>query len=195
MTPNVVALTKKVTEVDAAGGNLRKQTKVWFAAADKENQEPNAKAAAGKETRPRWLLKMINIGGYCWSCGYNPMGKSHTSATCKRKAPGHKDDATASNRKAGSEANKPEWNSNATKWTRVTKGKIKNSSANKLIKAKSANYFPYALANIVRKVTVTKPKHNTSTSGSSRGHSSAAKISRNSQKSLARESYVAHSRQ
>ena len=51
---------------------------------------------------------MINMRWYYWSCGYNPVGKSHTSETCKRKTPGHKDDATASNRKGGSEASKPE---------------------------------------------------------------------------------------
>ena len=65
LTSNVVALTKKVTEADAGGGNLRKRTKVWFAAADKENQEPNAKVAAGKDTHPPWLLKMSNMRGYC----------------------------------------------------------------------------------------------------------------------------------
>ena len=108
VTANAVALTKKVTETNDGGGGLRKRTQVRFAAADKENQEPNAKATAGKDTRPPWLLKMSNMGGYCWSCGYNPVGKSHTSATCKRKAPGHKDDATAGDRMGGSEANKPE---------------------------------------------------------------------------------------
>ena len=57
LTSNVVALTKKVTEADAGGGNLRKRMKVWFAAADKENQEPNAKTAAGKDTRSPWLTQ------------------------------------------------------------------------------------------------------------------------------------------
>ena len=108
LTPIVKALTKKVTEANDGGGSLRKRTQVRFAAADKENQGPNAKAVTGKDTRPPWLLKMSNMGGYCWSCGYNPVGKSHTSETCKRKAPGNKDDVTASSRKGGSEANKPE---------------------------------------------------------------------------------------
>ena len=108
LTANVVALTEKVTEANGGGGGLRKRTQVRVAATDKENRAPNAKAAAGKDTRPPWLLKMSNMGGYCWSCGYNPVGKSHTSATCKRKAPGHKDDATADDRMGGSEANKPE---------------------------------------------------------------------------------------
>ena len=107
LTPIVKALTKKVTEANDGGGSLRKRTQVRFAAADKENQGSNAKTEADKDTRPPWLLKMSNMGGYCWSCGY-PVGKPHISATCKRKAPGHKDNAMAINRKDGSEANKPE---------------------------------------------------------------------------------------
>ena len=107
LTSNVVALTKKVTSDNYSGGAERKRTRVRFND-DKENSDPNAKAAAGKDTRPPWLIKMSNMGGYCWSCGYNPVRKSHTSATCKRKAPGHKDDATATDQKGGSAANKPE---------------------------------------------------------------------------------------
>jgi hypothetical protein len=30
---------------------------------------------------------------YCWSCGYG-YSKNHTSATCRMKKPGHKDEAT-----------------------------------------------------------------------------------------------------
>ena len=50
---------------------------------------------------------MANMGGYCWTYGYNPIGKGHTSKSCKNKALGHKDDATTANRMGGSEANKP----------------------------------------------------------------------------------------
>ena len=65
LAANVVALTKKVMEANDGGGGLRKRTQLRFAAADKENQEPNAKAATGKDTCPPWLLKMSNMGGYC----------------------------------------------------------------------------------------------------------------------------------
>ena len=77
----------------------------------------------------------------------------------------------------------------------ATKRKIKNSNTNKLIEAKSANYFPYVRTNTVRKGTAAKPKHNTSTAASSKKHSPAAKISRNSRKSSAKENCVAHLRQ
>ena len=52
LTSNVVALTKKVTEANDGGGSLSKRTQVRFAATDKDNQGPNAKTGAGKDTRP-----------------------------------------------------------------------------------------------------------------------------------------------
>jgi hypothetical protein len=38
-----------------------------------------------------------NTGGYCFPCGYHPVGTNHTSATCKQKRQGHNDSATATN--------------------------------------------------------------------------------------------------
>jgi rubrerythrin len=38
-----------------------------------------------------------NMGGYCHSCGYHPIGRKHTSLTCGKKAEGHDDDATWTN--------------------------------------------------------------------------------------------------
>ncbi len=35
-------------------------------------------------------------GNYCWTHGHR-ISKEHTSATCVRKATGHRDDATAAN--------------------------------------------------------------------------------------------------
>ena len=43
--------------------------------------------------------------GYCWTHGYK-VHKNHTSATCKRKAPGHQDAATRENPMGGSTKNK-----------------------------------------------------------------------------------------
>jgi hypothetical protein len=39
-----------------------------------------------------------NMGAYCWSCGFHPMGANHTSATCIKKKDNHKDGATWSKR-------------------------------------------------------------------------------------------------
>jgi hypothetical protein len=47
-------------------------------------------------------------GNYCWTHGYQ-CSQHHTSATCKNKAVGHKDNATAANMMDGSKANKG-WN-------------------------------------------------------------------------------------
>jgi hypothetical protein len=40
--------------------------------------------------------------GYCWTHGTS-RNVSHTSATCKKKAPGHRDDATTTHRHGGSD--------------------------------------------------------------------------------------------
>jgi hypothetical protein len=47
-------------------------------------------------------------GNYCWTHGHC-VSKHHTSATCTNKAPGHRDDATASNTFGGSNKDK-NWN-------------------------------------------------------------------------------------
>ena len=113
LSESVAALTKLVADNNAntaaggggggkgGGGRRRQQGR------DKENVPPTEKAAACEDTRPSWLQKITNQGGYCWSCGFNPIGKTHTSATCKRKAPGHDAGATAEDRRGGSDANKP----------------------------------------------------------------------------------------
>jgi hypothetical protein len=38
-----------------------------------------------------------NMGGYCHSCGYHPIGRTHTSKTCGKKSEEHNDDATWTN--------------------------------------------------------------------------------------------------
>ena len=56
-----------------------------------------AKRPDGPDRRTPLLLKQANMGAYCWTCGYNPTSKEHTSATSKRKALGHIDTATLTN--------------------------------------------------------------------------------------------------
>ena len=50
---------------------------------------------------------MCNIGGYCWSCGFDPMGRYHGGRKFRDKADGDKDKATKTNRMGGSVENKP----------------------------------------------------------------------------------------
>lgn len=58
-------------------------------------------------TRDMAIRGMCNIGGYCWTCGFDPMGRYHGGRQCKNKAAGHKDKATKTNRMGGSVENKP----------------------------------------------------------------------------------------
>jgi hypothetical protein len=51
-------------------------------------------------------------GNYCWTHGHC-VSKHHTSATCANKAPGHRDDATASNTLGGSDKDN-NWNAART---------------------------------------------------------------------------------
>jgi hypothetical protein len=51
-------------------------------------------------------------GNYCWTHGHC-VSKHHTSATCANKAPGHRDDATASNTFGGNDKDK-NWNAART---------------------------------------------------------------------------------
>ena len=60
-----------------------------------------------KKKKPRYdrnapYEKYRNMGGYCHSCGFHPVGKEHTSKTCGYKKHNHDDNATWSNRGAGS---------------------------------------------------------------------------------------------
>ena len=57
---------------------------------------------------------LINWGGYCHTHGFDPIGKGHDSANCNRHpkgffgpVEGHNKAATCTNRKGGSEDNKP----------------------------------------------------------------------------------------
>ena len=57
---------------------------------------------SGDNKKKRIYEKYRNMGEYCHSCGFHPVGKGHTSKTCKHKKPNHDDNSTWSNRGAGS---------------------------------------------------------------------------------------------
>ena len=57
---------------------------------------------SGDNKKKRIYEKYRNMGEYCHSCGFHPVGKGHTSKTCKYKKPNHDDNSTWSNRGAGS---------------------------------------------------------------------------------------------
>ena len=42
-----------------------------------------------------------NLGGYCWSHGFDPVGAKHGSNNCTRMKYGHKKEATGNNKMGG----------------------------------------------------------------------------------------------
>ena len=75
-------------------------------AAANENKVPNAVGTEGKkgyhESQRPQQKTLRNMGAYCSSHGFHPVGVNHDSATCKRKRPEHKSEATWGNRLGGS---------------------------------------------------------------------------------------------
>ena len=84
---------------------------------------PVANARDGREREKRGgdKAKTRNIGGYCWSHGWDPIGVGHTSKTCHYKKDGHKTEATGTNTMGGSTA-KPRRNQyNKQQWEAMSK--------------------------------------------------------------------------
>lgn len=65
-----------------------------------ENSNPNTSIGDRKSRRPQ-MKKERNMGGYCHSHGFHPVGKDHTSKTCSWKKEGHKTEATWTNQMGG----------------------------------------------------------------------------------------------
>ena len=113
LTESVTVLTKMVTNQQSnSEGDNRGRRSDSGEDGDKHKRGGGqdmmvAKSPDGPDRRPPWLLKQANMGSYCWTCGYNPTGKEHTSATCKHKALGHIDTATLTNQWGDSGHNKP----------------------------------------------------------------------------------------
>jgi len=67
------------------------------------NKENNGGGGVGGGSRgePHEFKYTCNMGDYCWSHGYHPVGIKHDSSTCMHKKEGHQDAATATNRMGG----------------------------------------------------------------------------------------------
>jgi hypothetical protein len=63
---------------------------------DDKNADKDRKKWKDCERKPMQLYR--NMGGYCHSCGFCPVGKDHTSVTCHMKRATHDDNATWTNR-------------------------------------------------------------------------------------------------
>ncbi len=68
-------------------------------AATKENANPNATKGNGGGDRKSWQpqKKKRNMGEYCSSHGFHPVGAGHNSKTCRWKKEGHNTEATWNN--------------------------------------------------------------------------------------------------
>ncbi len=93
--------TKKIASMEV---EIKKLTTSISQMASKMNNNKNSNPKAGSgdhESRRPQMKKAHNMGGYCSSHSFHPVGTNHTSATCYRKMDGHKDKATWTNRLGG----------------------------------------------------------------------------------------------
>lgn len=65
-----------------------------------ENANPNTTTGSNATRRPQ-MKKTRNMGAYCHSHGFHPVGDDHTSVICGWKKEGHKSEATWTNRLNG----------------------------------------------------------------------------------------------
>jgi hypothetical protein len=111
LTTANLALTALVTYLTAANKKLVNglaRNKGGAALATPATPETPAAAPALSKA---CLATMPFPGNYCWTHGHR-VNQTHTSATCTRRAPRHKEDAMTTNTMGGSKADKG-WNSHA----------------------------------------------------------------------------------
>ncbi len=99
---NADATTKQFAEMAAQIKALT--AAVTQLAATKENSNPNATRGNGggnRESRQPQVKKLRNMGGYCSSHGFHPVGTSHNSTTCRWQKGKHNMEATWNNQLGG----------------------------------------------------------------------------------------------
>ena len=95
-----IQTTNKLTTMEA---EIKKLTATIASMATKlnnENTNPNSGNSGGSSRRPQ-MTKLRNMGAYCSSHGFHPVGLNHNSAICTYKKPKHKIKATWCNRLGG----------------------------------------------------------------------------------------------
>ena len=65
------------------------------------NNSSDANDGRRRNRRDEPYEKYRNMGVYCFSCGFHPVGKEHTSKTCGYKRTNHDENATWTNRGSG----------------------------------------------------------------------------------------------
>jgi hypothetical protein len=94
--------TNSNSDVLKAIENLKKELRAEFKQDIKTYCQPTGPGIA----KPYVRKPGRDQGGYCWTHGYHVV-PTHTSATCNRKAVGHKDEATRATPMGGSVVGKP----------------------------------------------------------------------------------------
>lgn len=98
------ASTQATEKFSAMEAEIKKLTATIAQMASKmntnENSNPNTSNGDRESRRPQ-MKKERNMGGYCHSHGFHPVGEDHTSATCSWKKEGHRTEATWTNRMGG----------------------------------------------------------------------------------------------
>ncbi len=99
---NAEATTKQVAEMAAQIKALT--AAVTQLAATKENSNPNATRGNGggnRESRQPQMKKLRNMGGYCSSHGFHPVGAGHNRTTCRWQKGEYNTEATWNNQLEG----------------------------------------------------------------------------------------------
>jgi hypothetical protein len=95
---NADVTTKQVAEMAA---QIKALTEAFTQlTATKENANPNAtRGNGGSDRKIRRLQrkKLLNMGEYCSSHGFHPVGAGHNSKTCRWQKEGHNTEATWNN--------------------------------------------------------------------------------------------------
>ena len=94
----ITALTAQVATLTTTISQLTQALQCFPAkAAGQEEDKSNKRKREGGPRVP----KKRNMGGYCHTHGFDPVGVDHNSQTCHKKRRNHKDEATAQNTMGG----------------------------------------------------------------------------------------------
>ena len=95
----ILALTTQVATLTRSIETLT-QTITCLPAMQAVGGRDNKRVGGRKEEKGYTATR--NLGGYCWSHGWDPVGPKHCSRNCTRMKDGHKKEATGDNKMGGS---------------------------------------------------------------------------------------------
>jgi hypothetical protein len=96
MLAQIKALTKAITKLTATKGNKNVNPNTTNG-----NKGNSKRHQPQRQPQPKQLTKLRNMGGYCHSHGFHPVGPSHNSKNCNWKTSKHNVDFMWSNCMSG----------------------------------------------------------------------------------------------